>query len=146
MTIADEITPANSTPIWLKAAAALGVVWYAFGLLQMCLGFTLDTASAVELGAITSDHREAIDATPMIIWLSFALASGAGLVGAVLLFAGSRNAFKIFTLSLASAAVYYIWVYGLSGTGSARPSEEAGIAVFVVAVTLGFTWLATRRA
>lgn len=145
MTIATDLTPANRTSIWLKAIAALGVVWYAFGLLQMWLGFTLDTAAAEAAGMITSAHRSAIDATPMTIWLSFALASGAGLVGAALLFVGSRTAFKAFAVSLASAVVYYAWVYGLSGTGGARPSEEAGIAIVVVAVTLGFTWLASRR-
>ncbi len=145
MAIVNEMTLRRSLPVWLKAIAGLGVVWYAFGLLQMWLGFTLDTAAAESAGAITSAHRAAIDTTPMLIWACFALASGAGLVGAALLFVGSRRAFGAFAVSLASAVVFYAWIYGLSGTGGARPSEEAGIAVVVVAVTLGLTWLASRR-
>jgi len=34
-----------------------------------------------------------------------------------------KPAYGVFCTSLSAAAVYYLWVYGLSGTGAARPVE-----------------------
>ena len=142
MTITD-MTARPSGRRWAVALGLLGAVWYGFGLVQMGLGVTLDTKAAVAAGAMTAEHATAVDGTPALIWLAFALASGAGLVGAVLLVLG-KPAYGVFCTSLSAAAVYYLWVYGLSGTGAARPVEEAIIGSVVVTVTLGFTVFARR--
>ncbi len=134
----------STTPLWLRIAAILGVVWYAFGLMQFWLGYTLNTASAVEQGAITAAHGAAIEGTPQLVWLAFAIASAAGLTGAALLFMRAPAAKAVFGLSLLSAALYYLWVYGISGTGADRPSEEIIIAAVVCAVTLGYFLLSRR--
>ncbi|MBU2983382.1 hypothetical protein KO498_16370 [Lentibacter algarum] len=142
MTTVDMNT--KPAPAWLKVIAALGVVWYAFGLLQMWLGVTLDTGVAVAAGQMTAGHAAAHAGVPGFVWASFAVASGAGLVGAALLFMGRGAAFAAFAISLISAAVYYGYIYVISGTASARPTEEAIIAVVVVSVTIGFTLLSRR--
>lgn len=135
---------APALPVWIKIAAALGMAWYAFGLVQFYLGASMDVPAAVSAGTITEPHGAAITATPALIWASYALASGAGLVGAVLLFMRHPAANIAFALSLISAGVYYLWIYALSGTAAVRPSEEATIAIVVLAVTLGFVWLSRR--
>ncbi|WP_090218157.1 hypothetical protein [Litoreibacter janthinus] len=45
----------------------------------------MDTASAAETGAISVDYAEALAETLALIWLSFAVASGAGLAELMLL-------------------------------------------------------------
>ncbi|MGB7243713.1 MAG: hypothetical protein WBC93_16720 [Sulfitobacter sp.] len=134
----------TDAPKWLKIIAIIGIVWYAFGLLQFWLGYSMETLAASEAGAITAAHAAAIDGTPLLIWVAFAVASGAGLLGSILLFAESSNAKLVFALSVVSAAIYYVWVYVISGTGGDRPSEEIFIAVVVVAVTLGLLFLSRR--
>lgn len=140
----DVIRSENTAPSWLKVTTILGVIWYAFGLLQFWLGFNLDTQSAIGQGAITAAHGAAIASTPLVVWLAFALASASGLVGAVFLFLRSPAAKPSFLVSLAMGAFYYLWVYAISGTGADRPSEESIIAVVVIAVTLGFAVLSRR--
>jgi glucose dehydrogenase len=104
----------------------------------------MDPAAAAASGQITAAHGAEIAGTPAVVWLSYALASGAGLVGAVLLLMGKPAAKIAFGLSLLSAAVFYLWVYGLSGTGSDRPSEEMIIGLVVIAVTSLFFALSRR--
>ncbi|MBB3993358.1 hypothetical protein GGR95_000986 [Sulfitobacter undariae] len=133
-----------NTPIWLKAISILGIIWYAFGLLQFWLAYSMDTTAAASAGTITTAHAAAIAGTPALVWLTFAVASGAGLLGAAALFIGSGRAKLLFAISAISALVYYIWLYAISGTGADRPSEELPIAVVVVVVTLGFLFLNKR--
>ncbi|WP_367276761.1 hypothetical protein [uncultured Roseobacter sp.] len=104
----------------------------------------MDTTAAAQSGVITAAHSAAIDATPLLIWLAFALASGAGVAGSVFLFSGSAGAQQAFGVSLAAAGIYYAWVYAFSGSGAHRPSEEAVIAIIVVSVTMGFLLLSRR--
>jgi len=144
MTATTTFSPTTKTPNWLRIAALVGIVWYAFGLMQFWLGYSMDTAAAVAAGALTPAHAAAIDATPLVVWISFALASGAGLVGSVLLLRGAPLAMRVFAVSLAAAAAYYLWVYAISGNGAARPAEEMIIAAVVLAVTAGFVALSRR--
>jgi len=128
-------------PIWVKTISILGIIWYAFGLLQFWLAYSMDTTAAATTGTITP----ALASTPTLIWLTFALASGAGLLGTACLLLGSRRATLMFALSAISAILYYLWVYALSGSGADRPNEELPIAAVVIAVTLAFLYLSKRR-
>lgn len=144
MTTSSLMIDDDTAPVWLKLFAAIGIVWYAFGLVQFWLGYSMDTASAIAQGAMTPAHAAAVDATPELIWLAFALASVAGVAGASLLFVRSAHARAVFAVSLGAAALYYLWVYGLSGTGADRPAEELIIACVVGAITFGF-YMVSRR-
>lgn len=136
----------GATPTWVKIVAVVGVVWYAFGLVQCVLAYTMDVAGAVEAGKITAAHGDAISATSMVVWIAFAIASGAGLIGSALLFGRSPAAKTLFLVSLASAAVYYVWTYAISGTGGDRPTEDAIIGTVVGVVTLIYYLIARRVA
>lgn len=134
----------NATPIWLRIVAVVGIIWYAFGLLQFWLGYSMDINAAVSAGQITSAHGEAIAATPILVWLAFALASLCGLIGSFFLFSKNVKATSAFAISLISALIYYAWVYGISGTASARPTEEIYIAITVLLVTFIFLILSRK--
>ena len=135
----------NATPgKFIRIAALIGAIWYAFGLVQFWSAYSMDPSAAIASGAITPAHGSAIAATPFMIWMAFALASAAGLLGSLLLLTGSGKATMTFAVSLISALVYYAWVYGLSGTGADRPQEEIFIAVTVVAVTAIFLGLSRK--
>jgi hypothetical protein len=140
----ELIQTRTNASLGVKIIAAIGVVWYAFGLLQFWLAYSMDTSQSVAGGEITQSHAAAIDGTPIFIWLAFAIASGAGLLGSAFLFRGASAAKSLFAISLVSAAIYYGWVYVISGTASARPSEELIIAGVVLTVTLGFLVLSRR--
>ncbi len=135
----------NAVPLWQRIVAGTGVIWYAFGLYQFWLGFSMDTPEAVSAGIITPAHAAAIEGTPFLIWLAFAMASGTGLAGAVLLFKGSAFAKTAFAVSLVSAAIYYGWIYFLSDNGAGRPFEETIIAMVVGTVTLFFFLLSAHK-
>ena len=134
-----------NAPTWLKMAAAIGVLWYAYGLLQFFLAYSMEPSAAVAAGDITAAHGAAILQTPMFVWLCFAIASGAGLLGSFLMFSRSSAAKPAFAISLASATIYYGWIYLVSGTGADRPSEELIIAGVVIFVTLSFFVLSLRK-
>jgi len=68
MTTTMMMREENKVPLWLRIVAVIGVVWYAFGLMQFWFGFSMDTAAAVDAGVITANHRAAIDVTPALIW------------------------------------------------------------------------------
>ena len=133
-----------TTPLWLKALSAVVVAWYAFGLFQCWLGYTTDPMAVANAGTITQAHAQAIAQTPILVWLFYALASGAGLIGTLLLIAGQSVARTAFAVSLMSAAAFYLWVYGLSGTGADRPFEEMIIGAMVLCVTSLFFALSRR--
>lgn len=144
MASATTMNAPAGAPTWRMVVAGLGVVWYAFGLLQFWLGFSMDTAATVAAGGMTAAHAAAVDATPLVIWAAFAIASTAGLIGALLLFGSATGAKRAFTVSIMSAVVYFGWIYGISGTGADRPSEESIVALIVLSVTAGFTILSYR--
>lgn len=144
MTMTPQMTDAAKAPRWAMIAGALGAIWYAFGLMQFWLGFSTDTAAAVASGAMTDAHAAAVAGTPLLVWGAFALASGLGLLGSIALLRGAPMAATFFAASLVCAVAYYLWVYGLSGTGAVRPSEEIIIALVVVAVTAGFAFFSRK--
>ena len=110
-------------PNWTRIVAPIAALWYAFGLSQAIMAFTADTAAA-----------------PMVIWVAYFLACGAGIVASAALFFSSARAFTIFAISLVSAVVFYIWLFGF---GAPLP-EDYGIGAMVLGVTLTLTLLSRR--
>ena len=110
-------------PRWTRIVAPIASIWYAFGLSQAIIGYMTDPSMA-----------------PMAIWAAYFIACIAGIVGSAALFFSPHKAFPIFALSLLSAVVFYIWLFGF---GAPNP-EDYGIGAMVMGVTLVLTML-TRR-
>lgn len=109
---------------WLRPVGLIAAAWYAFGLYQCWSAFSA-------MG----------DAAPAWAWLTYALASGAGLLGAIALFAQRSAAVPAFAISLISALSYYVWLF-TSGTPQA---EDTSIAVVVLTVTTVLLIVSIRR-
>lgn len=112
-----------SFPRWTQIAAPIAALWYAFGLSQAIAGYMSDAAAA-----------------PVFVWIAYFLACIAGLIGAAALFFVPTRAFAVFAVSLVSAAVYYIWLFGFG----APLAEDYGIGAMVIGVTLMLTVLSRR--
>lgn len=109
---------------WPQFVGPIAAIWYAFGLYQCWMAFST-------MG----------DTAPGWVWAAFALASGAGLAGALALFTNNRIAVPIFALSLVSAVIYYVWLYAF-GTPN---SEDLPITIMVLAVTTVLLFVSKRR-
>lgn len=144
MTSTSSSTP--STAMWVKVAAVFGIIWYAFGLFQFWSGYSLDIPAAVESGAISPEYGAAVADTPLIVWIGFALASLAGLIGSVQILRRSNSAQLSFIVSLIALAVYFGWNYIVSGTAADRPFADLIVTGVVTLVTLAFFALSLRVA
>lgn len=129
-----------SQPIWLTALAGSGLFWYAYGLYQCWNLYTASqaTSQGIQADAFTTDHLNALQAFPTLIWIAFAIASLAGLIGTALLVVKNLKAKIALALSTISGATYYLWIYVLSEDASKFPEQDIFIAITVMTVTLCF--------
>lgn len=109
---------------WLRPVGLIAAVWYAFGLYQCWSAYSA-------MG----------DTAPAWVWLAFALASGAGLAGALWLFAQRSAALAAFAVSLTSALIYYAWLF----TRGAPQAEDTPITIMVLTVTTVLLIVSFRR-
>lgn len=109
--------------MWTRIVAPIAGLWYAFGLSQAVMGYLADAAAA-----------------PMLIWVAYAVACGAGIVGAAALFFNPAKASAAFAVSLVAAVIYFGWLY----TFGTPAGEDYGIGAMVMGITL-ILMLVTRR-
>lgn len=102
-------------PHWTRIVPPAAGLWYAFGLSQCILAVAADA-----------------NAAPMAIWLIYALACVAGILGSAALAFAPAQASKAFAVSLLAAGTYFGWLFAF---GQPRP-EEYGIGAVVLLVTL----------
>ncbi|MEO1687967.1 MAG: hypothetical protein AAFU61_08690 [Pseudomonadota bacterium] len=110
-------------PRWTRLVAVPAALWYGFGLWQAALGYAADAAAA-----------------PLLIWVAYAAACLAGIVGSAMLALAPSHASRTFAISLVCAAAYFGWVFAFG----APAGEDFGIGAVVIAVTGALT-LASRR-
>lgn len=110
-------------PRWIRFVAPLAALWYTFGLSQAVIGFLADAASA-----------------PLLIWLAYAGACAAGIVGAAALRFQPSRAFPAFAVSLFTAITYFGWLFAFGSVSD----EDYGIGMMVIGVTLFLTLLSRR--
>ena len=112
-----------SFPRWTRSVAPLAALWYTFGLSQAIIGFVADAAAA-----------------PLPIWLAYAVACAAGIVGAAALWFQPSRAFPAFAVSLVAAITYFGWLFAFGAVSG----EDYGIGMMVIGVTLLLTLLSRR--
>ena len=144
MTYAAKTT-FNAQPNWLRIVSVIGILWYIFGSSQFLKNITTDVATAVASGEITAAHGAALTATPLFVWAAYGIACILGIVGAIQLFRGHANAWKIFAVSLLLDVIYFGWFH-VSGYASARPTEAGPIAILVLTIATFYTMLSFRKA
>jgi hypothetical protein len=143
-TLAIE-SSATRVPTWLWAAAAVGIIWNAYGLYQFAGSFTASGQAAMTAG-MTAAQATLYLSLPVWISVAFGIGVAGGLVGSILLGmrrSASRSLFVtsfVGYLMLFSGDTYY-------GVFAAIPAQLAILAVVVLiaAALLWVSWLAGQR-
>lgn len=99
-----------------RLVPSIAGLWYAFGLAQCILAVAANAGSA-----------------PMAIWLIYALACVAGILGSAALAFAPAQAPRAFGLSALAAGTYFGWLFTM---GQPQP-EEYVIGAVVLLITLG---------
>jgi hypothetical protein len=136
---------ASRIPIWLWAAAALGIMWNVYGLYQFAGSLTPSGQAAMTAG-MTPSQASLYLSLPAWIGVVFGIGVSGGLVGSILLFMRRRASRPIFFASFIGYAslfagdTYY-------GVFAAIPAQLAILAVVVLiaAALLWASWLAGKR-
>lgn len=128
-TLSLDAPPARA-PAWLWTAAAIGVPWNAYGLVQFIGGFTATGQAAMTAG-MTPEQAALYLGLPAWITLAFAVGVFGGLLGTIALALRRRVARPVLALSLAGYVLLFAgdaW----AGVFSAIPQQLAILAVVVV--------------
>jgi hypothetical protein len=136
MTLASN---ASRTPAWLRAAAALGILWNLYGAYQFVGTFT-ETGQAAMTAGMTASQAAVYLSLPAWISVVFAVGVFGGLAGSLLLALRRRAARPVFAVSLVG---YVALLAGdaYHGVFAAIPSQLA-ILAFVVLVAATLSWAA----
>lgn len=132
-------TVAPRVPVWLWAASVVGILWNAYGLVQLAGTFTAAGQAAMTAG-MTPAQAQAYLGLPGWISLVFALGVLGGLAGSMALALRRRIAVPV----LAASLVGYMLLFAGDawfGVFAAIPSQLAILAL-VVLVAAGLLWTA----
>lgn len=130
---------APSLPRWVAGAAAIGVLWNAYGVYQFA-GSLSATATDLMSGGMTEAQATLYLALPFWMTLVFAVGVAGGLIGSVLILMRSRMAVPVLTASLAGYLALFAGdvAYGVFA-GIPQQLAILGVVVVIAAVLL---WIA----
>lgn len=132
-------------PSWYWAAAAVGLAWNAYGVVQFAASFAESEASLMS-GGMTAAQAALYAGLPAWMTLAFGTGVGAGLAGCVLLLLRRQAALPVFAVSFAGYLALFAGDLGY-GVFAAIPAQ-LGILTVVMAVAamlLATAWIARRR-
>lgn len=132
-------------PIWLRTAAALGVLWNLYGVFQFAGSFT-QTRNSLMAAGMTASQAEVYLALPAWISVVFAVGVFGGLLASLALAARQQAAVTIFAVSFVGYVLLFVgdaWY----GVFASIPEQLAVLAVVVLiaAALLRASWLACKR-
>ncbi len=138
-------SPASRVPAWLWAAAALGVVWNLYGVVQFAGTFTPAGQAAMTAG-MTGSQAALYLSLPGWISGVFAVGVFGGLAGALLLALRRRAARPVLAASLLGYGLLFAGD-AYHGVFAAIPAQLAILAMVVViaAALSGVAEVASRR-
>ena len=120
----------SNPPSWLRAVAALGLLWNLFGVYQYLM--TVGMIGGAE---------QAADATPAWVKGAFAIAVFGGALGCLGLLMLKRWSKSLLLLSLVAVLVMDAWIFLISGLAGTMPPAELGITISVIVVAILLAWL-----
>ena len=135
--------PVERLPAWLRATAALGILWNAYGVAQYASSWTQTPQSLMAAG-MTAAQAEIYLGLPPWMGLVFAIGVFAGLLGSVALALRRGIAVPVFALSLVGYICLFagdVWY----GVFTHIPAQLA-ILAFVVVVAAGLLGAARAAA
>lgn len=129
-------------PAWFRIVAILLVLWGAMGCFACIQQFRL---GADAMGPADAYYRALYATFPAWYNWVYAVAVGAGLLGAVALLMRSAAARALFVISLAAVIVQFGWLFAATDMVAMRGvGTTASFPAVIVAVALFQIWLADR--
>jgi hypothetical protein len=128
-------------PRWYWLAASLALLWMLFGVAALAMDLMMDEAA---MAALSEGQRQLYSERPPWLFAVYALAIGAGLVGALGLLLRKAWAVPALMLSLLAVLVQFGYTFGvmdpigrLGGAAAAVPFPLAIIIAGMLALWLG---------
>jgi hypothetical protein len=130
-------------PTWFAVVAGVLILWGLMGVFACIQQIRL---GAEAMGPATEYDRALFASLPTWYNGVYALATGAGLAGAVALFLGRRVALPLFVIGLVAVLVQFGYLFATSDIIDAKGVGTIYFPIFIIAVTAGETWLANHAA
>jgi hypothetical protein len=128
-------------PAWFAIVAGVLILWGLMGVFACIQQIRL---GAEAMGPATDYDRALFASLPAWYNGIYALATGAGLAGAIALFLGRRIAAPLFVIALIAVLVQFGYLFATSDIVAAKGIGTIYFPIFIVAVTLGEIWLANH--
>jgi hypothetical protein len=128
-----------AVPVWFWAVAIGALLFEAAGALLFANSLTLDPAT------LPLDQRAVYDATPQWMTIAWAVAIGAGLVGAVGLIMRRRFAEPALLVSLIAVAVQFSGIFLVKQIRELTPEDHLLVPVIILVLAYAI-WQAAKLA
>ena len=131
----------GTRPRWFAIAALVLMAWGVMGVFACIQQVRLGEEA---MGPATDYDRALFASLPAWYNGVYALATGAGLAGALARFLGRRAAVPLFVVALVAVLAQFGYVFVASDIIAAKGIETIYFPLFIIAVTLGELWLANH--
>ena len=135
----EEVATKPGAPAWYWATAIAALLFEAAGAFLFANSLTLDPAT------LPLDQRAVYEATPQWMTIAWALAIGAGLLGAIGLILRRRFAEPALLISLIAVAVQFSGIFLVKQLRELTPEEQLLMPVVILMLAYAF-WQAAKLA
>lgn len=135
----EEVATKPGAPAWYWATAIAALLFEAAGAFLFANSLTLDPAT------LPLDQRAVYEATPQWMTIAWALAIGAGLLGAIGLILRRRFAEPALLISLVAVAVQFSGIFLVKQLRELTPEEQLLMPVVILMLAYAF-WQAAKLA
>jgi hypothetical protein len=135
----EEVATKRGAPAWYWATAIAALLFEAAGAFLFANSLTLDPAT------LPLDQRAVYEATPQSMTIAWALAIGAGLLGAIGLILRRRFAEPALLISLIAVAVQFSGIFLVKQLRELTPEEQLLMPVVILMLAYAF-WQAAKLA
>lgn len=139
----EKVNLSTMRPYWFGVAAAVGLVWNLFGIMQF-LPTINGTVGSFMANGLTKEQAELYVNLPVWMTLAFAVGVFGGTLGSVLLLLRHSAAQHVFLLSLLAYIVLYIGDI-TEGVFAVFGLKQVAILTIVVAIALALLWLSRKQ-
>ena len=135
----EEVATKPGAPAWYWATAVAALLFEAAGAFLFANSLTLDPAT------LPLDQRAVYEATPQWMTIAWALAIGAGLLGAIGLILRRRFAEPALLISLVAVVVQFSGIFLVKQLRELTPEEQLLMPVVILMLAYAF-WQAAKLA
>ena len=132
-----EAETRTAVPAWYWAVAVAALLFEGAGAFLFANSLTLDPAS------LPLDQRAIYDATPQLMTIAWAVAIGAGLLGALGLLARRRPAEPLLLLSLFAVIIQFAGLFVVKQLRELTPEDHLLVPVVILMLAYAF-WQAAK--